>query len=240
MEINGVPNKRPNQNCDYLINLAITPILESSSQSSNILTLTISNYASITFSIEDITVTFNNVNCPMTSLNLPSMTCTFINIPIATTIPLVHIQKIGYLINNVNLQVATTSCLPGQIIVSNLCYSCDPSCVTCNGAGLTACTSCPGAQVLINGGCFNCDASCQTCSGITASDCLTCPGTTKLYNGICYNCDSSCLTCNGIGPTSCISCLSSQVLKNGGCYSCDSSCFDNQSFKSKKLHMESH
>jgi len=217
MEINGAPSKCPNTNCQYLINETITPILESFSQSGNGLTLTISNYASLTIALEDITITFGGINCPMNSLNLPSLTCTFTNIPISTSIPVVHIQRIGYLINDVSLKAATTSCLGGQIISSNLCYNCDASCLTCNTVGPNACTSCFGTYKLYNGVCFDCDASCLTCDGIGPTACISCSNFQVLINGSCYNCDSSCQTCNGITASDCQSCFSNEMYYEGSC-----------------------
>ena len=224
MEVNEVPSKCPNQNCDYIINQTMTPILESFSLNETVLSLTISNYAWISFSVADITIEFNNIGCLITSFSLPSMICTFSNIPIGTTIPLVHIQKIGYLINNANLLPITSFCLLHQTIISNLCYNCDSTCKTCNGISSNSCTSCLSVQALVSGNCLNCDSSCQTCNAIGSNSCTSCLSSQALVAGSCLNCDSSCQTCNGSAASDCLSCFGTMKLYNGSCFNCDPSC----------------
>ena len=108
-------------------------------------------------------------------------------------------------------------------IATDLCYDCDPSCVTCFGPGPGKCRSCPpGFQFPSNGYCY------QICltnlgfyndlSGIGAGTIAT--GRSSDVTGFigCKACHSSCRTCSGGTDRQCQTCHPGFFLYLSSCF----------------------
>lgn len=130
---------------------------------------------------------------------------------------------------------------------ASVCSQCDPTCLTCDAAGATACLSCPvnstksGTNACVaNPGFFwnrqlssyqPCDKTCATCSEV-ATSCQTCPtsftqmgatcvcGAGKALDSVtntCLPCHSSCASCFGFTSVECQSCATGQTLVGNTC-----------------------
>ena len=113
------------------------------------------------------------------------------------------------------------------------CYTCDPSCSTCDGQQASQCVTCFDRFYLavidddddVDGTCESCDSSCLTCSGPSDQECLSCDPGLFLFNGTCASCDPSCLTCDGPSPNECLTCgFHLYLTSDNSCNSCDDSC----------------
>jgi len=127
-----------------------------------------------------------------------------------------------------------SACLNADPYLSNnTCPTCDPGCLSCDGATSTHCLTCDSDKYLeADNSCQPCDGSCEECDGpantdctactspsfleVTLGECITTCGTGKYYHAgdqECKNCDGSCEECDGPANTDCTACTSPSFLE---------------------------
>lgn len=89
--------------CSYAYNLAVTPVVTSTSRSGRTLAISLSNPGSLTFALTDVTVTLLGVQCSGLTGTTASFTCTLplnsdnsASLPAGSAVPKVHVAPIGY------------------------------------------------------------------------------------------------------------------------------------------------
>ncbi len=109
---------------------------------------------------------------------------------------------------------------------SGTCGECDPSCLTCSGAGPNKCLTCePGFYLKSDKSCGPCNSPCVTCTGSTNGKCLSCISGRFLTVKTCYTtCNAPLQPSTVSGVLSCgLECANSVTLWDGTCAAtCDS------------------
>jgi hypothetical protein len=91
--------------------------------------------------------------------------------------------------------------LPSSFVLNGVCYTCDPSCSSCNGSSANNCIICQPLYYKNNGFCV-----------------LNCPSTKFSFSNSTCGCSVDCLTCNNASPTYCTNCKNSSLIAfNGKC-----------------------
>ncbi|EAR95046.2 TNFR/NGFR cysteine-rich region family protein (macronuclear) [Tetrahymena thermophila SB210] len=156
---------------------------------------------------------------------------------------------------NANQKTCVESCPPQTYAnaASNICSSCNSSCLACNGPASNNCIQCSNSLYLNQSSnqcvsicpqgtfpdgstniCSKCDLSCFTCSGPSSSNCLSCSGSLFLSTSG-NECKNSCKTneFQNNANNQCTPCDSSCLTCNGNlntnCLSCSDPLFLQQS-----------
>jgi len=140
-------------------------------------------------------------------------------------------------------------------MLGGVCYSCDPTCLTCSGAGSNNCDICIPGYYKNNGVCVSncplnkynlpdgtcgCEDPCSTCTNTSPSFCSSCVNTTLfIFNGACivscpqytFQLAKNCISCPNnclrcTSQTSCLECGPGLFMHEFNCYSsCNSISF---------------
>ena len=225
MKINGIQSKCPNQNCNYIINRTITPILEKFTQNGIGLTIILSNYEYITFHKENVCIKYCNTSCNITSFFIPIINCSLPYLVLNSCELLIHIENIGYVLDSPDLNNMPMKCLEAQYNNLGNCSDCDFSCETCTDGNSSSCLTCKENKIYYQGYCLD---SCpvRTYFKTSINECDVCVSNCE----ICQNQSDVCVLCTEplflLNYSCVLSCPDDYFIANKSCIECDPNLYE--------------